>query len=162
MLSLLKNLVFIGLALVLIAPVNAATDDSGPAIQGYSPVSYFTKGFAEHGDADHAVTHKGKTYYLASAEQVEIFRQNPEKYVPQMDVCPYSMLHGRRLSIDPTNFKIIAGKLLLFHDSVELNALKKWNKNVKQHDIDETDLLERSQQNYEFYQSEAVSSQKGI
>ena len=159
MLSMLqKALAFVVVMLGATTSVNAASDTSDPAIQGYSPVSYFTKDTAERGEREHAVEYKGETYYLASADQVETFRQNPEKYIPHMDVCPYSMVHGRRLSIDPTSYKIIAGKLLLFHDSVELNARKAWNQKFKQHDINEADLVERSKQNYEFFQSDVMSA----
>ena len=162
MLSILPRLIFVVVLLSMTTFVNAAPNDKDPAIQGYSPVSYFTKGIAERGDREHAVEYKGKIYYLASKDQATTFRQSPEKYIPKMDLCPYSMLHGRRLSIDPTSFKIIAGSLLLFHDSVELNARKAWNKKVKEHDINESDLVERSKQNYEFFESEAMSTQSSF
>ena len=45
---------------------------------------------------------------------------DPERYAPIFVVfCPLSLAHGRRLPIDPTRFKIVAGELLLFHLSLE-------------------------------------------
>jgi len=69
-------------------------DNDQPAIGGYSPVSYFTKDIAERGSAEFAVEHEGNTYYLASAEQVELFTENPAKYRPRYTVCPYSLTLG--------------------------------------------------------------------
>ncbi len=88
------------------------------AIQGYSPVSYFSRNIAEKGSPEFAVEYDGKIYHLTSRQQTETFRENPEAYIPLFaEFCPYSLALGRKVSIDPTNFKIIGGKLLLFHNS---------------------------------------------
>lgn len=94
------------------------------AISGYSPVSYFEKNIAELGNASHSYEYDKQVYYFASEEQIELFKQNPTKYLPRYGrFCPYSLAQGRRVAIDPTNFKIHDGQLLLFHNRVELNAL---------------------------------------
>ncbi len=98
-----------------------------PFIDGYSPVSYFTVNKAEKGSQEFSVEHKGKLYYLSSAEQVEIFNQNPDKYRPRYDSCPYSLILGEKVPLNPTNFKIIADTLLLFHKTDEDDGLKLWN-----------------------------------
>lgn len=67
-----------------------------PFIDGYSPVSYFTVNKAEKGSQEFSVEQKGKLYYLTSAEQVEIFNQNPDKYRPRYDSCPYSLTLGKK------------------------------------------------------------------
>lgn len=119
-----------------------------PAIQGYSPVSYFTKNVAEKGSQKFMVEHKGKTYYMASARQVETFKQNPEKYIPLFGgFCPYSLTLGRQVAIDPTNFKIVDDALLLFHNSEELDGLKLWNKESNHQYLRERKLLERAKNN---------------
>lgn len=94
------------------------------AIQGYSAVSYFEKNAAEVGSAEFKVEHRGRTYYFTSNAQLDTFTQSPEAYMPKYgEYCPYSLALGRRVAIDPTNFKIHDGQLLLFHDSVELHSV---------------------------------------
>lgn len=117
------------------APGIGAQEASSPvvpedvAIQGYSPVSYFEKNLAERGRPEFSAGYQGKTYWFASAEQVEVFNRDPKHYVPLFsEFCPYSLTLGRKVAIDPTRFKILDGQLLLFHNSVELDALKEWNK----------------------------------
>lgn len=98
------------------------------AIGGYSPVSYFEKRRAELGSPDHAVEHGGKTYYLASAEQAREFGSNPEKYLPAHgDACAYGASKGKTFPVDPTSFKIVDGRLLLFLKNEEVDARKLWD-----------------------------------
>ena len=93
-------------------------------IKGYSPVSYFEHNRAERGKADHQYTYKNRVYYFTSAAQVETFKQTPDAYLPKFgEYCPYSLSLGRRVAIDPTNFKIQNDELLLFHSSVELATI---------------------------------------
>ncbi len=115
-----------------------------PSIGGYSPVSYFTAGKPEIGQAEFSVTHKDKLYYLTSAEQVKIFNQNPDKYQPRHNVCSYSLALGQKSRLDPTNFKVVAGTLLLFHKSDDVDGLELWNNS----DISEQELLERADKQY--------------
>lgn len=104
--------------------LHQSSDSSLPdniGIQGYSPVSYFEKGHAERGTPQYSYIHKKRIYYFTSAKQVERFKNMPEAYAPKFgEYCPYSLALGRRVAIDPTNFKIHNGELLLFHHSVEL------------------------------------------
>lgn len=93
-------------------------------IQGYSAVSYFEDNSAQRGVADHNFTYKDKIYYFTSEQQIETFKENPKKYLPKYgQYCPYSLALGRRVGIDPTNFRIHNDELLLFHDDVELSTI---------------------------------------
>ena len=114
-----------------------------PSIGGYSPVSYFTENEAQLGSADFAVQHDGNLYYLTSREQVQIFRQDPDKYRPRHRACPYSLAYGMVLPLDPTNFKIVGDSLLLFHRSEEKDALLEWNSS----ELSEEELLRRADAN---------------
>ncbi len=122
---------------------NAGTPGATPAIGGYSPVSYFTKNKAELGSPEFAVEHDGTVYHLASQEQVEIFKKNPNKYRPRYRSCPYSLTFGKILPLDPTNFKIVGENLLLFHLSDEENGLQLWNDS----EISEDELMRRADAN---------------
>jgi len=119
---------------------NAGTSGTTPAIGGYSPVSYFTKNKAEPGSPEFAVEHDGNVYYLVSQEQVEIFEKNPSKYRPWHRSCPYSLAFGKILPLDPTNFKIVGDKLLLFHLSDDENGLQLWNDSK----VSEDELMRRA------------------
>jgi YHS domain-containing protein len=120
------------------------TNSTDPAIEGYSPVSYFTKNTAEKGSPDYQVTNNGQVYYLVSAEQVDLFNANPEKYKPRFAAfCPYSLALGKRVPIDPTIFKIVAGNLLLFHKTEDINGLTLWN-----NADNEAELLDRANQEF--------------
>jgi len=113
---------------LLLSVLTALATAAEPAIQGYSPVSYFTQGVAERGDPEFATEYEGRLYYMTSAEQLRAFREDPEKFVPALGAhCPYSLSLGRAVAIDPESFKIIDGRLYLFHRSDELDALKAWN-----------------------------------
>lgn len=114
-----------------------------PAIEGYSPVSYFTEGAAEKGSPDYAVEHDGDVYFLTSREQMALFAQDPDKYRPRHKACPYSLAYGMVLPLDPTNFKIIGGSLLLFHRSEEKDALLEWQESG----LSEAELLRRADAN---------------
>ena len=114
--------------------------DAPLSIEGYSPVSYFTKGQAEKGSPEFAVENGGMTYYLTSQEQVTLFKQNPNKYKPRYDTCPYSLTQGKRVPLDPTNFKVIGDSLLLFHKSEAMDGLALWN----QSSTDEEELLKQA------------------
>ncbi|MFK7862642.1 MAG: YHS domain-containing (seleno)protein [Pseudohongiellaceae bacterium] len=120
----LRNLLFLTF-------LSAAGFASGQelAIQGYSPVSYFTKGIAEKGSEKFAAEYKESIYYLSSQDQKDLFVANPAKYAPRFgEYCPFSLQTGMRKAIDPTSFKIVGDTLLLFHYSDQLDAKLEWNK----------------------------------
>ncbi len=120
--------------------VGSAFAEPAVAISGYSPVSYFTQARPELGSTEHAVVYADKTYYLTNAEQVRQFRANPEKYVPRYESCPYSLALGGTMPLDPQNFKIIGGSLLLFHQSERGDGLAQWQASG----WSEQELLERA------------------
>lgn len=114
---------------VFVSMVCANSYAKDPAIDGYSPVSYFTKNIAEQGSPDYQYQYKDQVYYFVSEEQIDIFKARPEKYVPQFGAfCPYSLTLGKKTPIDPTNFKIVGDYLLLFHRTEKTDGLKLWNR----------------------------------
>jgi len=125
------------LLIAIFTPVMAiSTSANDIAIDGYSPVSYFTKGEAERGQPRFAAIHDGKIYYLTSTDQMTLFHEDPDKYVPALGAhCPYSLALGRDVAIDPERFLLIDGRLYLFHKSEELDALRAWKQTEDPHDI---------------------------
>lgn len=120
--------------------------DPRPALEGYSPVSYFEHGEPQLGSPEYTATHGGDVYYFTSAEQLEGFTGDPDRYAPLFPRhCPYNLALGRAAAIDPTNFRIVADRLLLFHRSEEMDGAKEWTRNdAKQ----QKKLLERARGNF--------------
>lgn len=106
---------------------NTTSNATEIAIGGYSPVSYFENGRAELGSPKCAVTHDGKTYHFTTVRQAETFRANPHKYLPEHGgACAYGAAKGETFPVDPTNFKIEDGRLLLFLKNDEVDARELW------------------------------------
>jgi hypothetical protein len=116
-----------------------------PAIYGYSPVSYFTVGRAERGVPEFSVRYDESPYFLTSERQQSLFREDPERYLPRYaEFCPYSLALGRPLPIDPTNFRIVGGQLLLFHRTEDSDGLESWQESR----MSEEELLERADRRF--------------
>ncbi len=116
---------------------------SGLALEGYSPVSYFTEGRPQKGDPRFAVEHNGAVYHLTSARQVELFKRNPSKYEPQCGGwCAFGMSVEDKFPVDPTKFSIVEGKLYLFLNNDEINAFELWRQG------DQRELVRKAQRHW--------------
>ena len=94
-----------------VTPVNA-TD--GVGLKGYDPVAYFTDGQPTKGTSQYRFQWKGINYRFASAEDLQRFKADPEKYLPQYGgYCAYAMSINRIADISPTEWTIFGGKLYL-------------------------------------------------
>lgn len=96
------------------APLVYTESASGLAIRGTDPVAYFTEGKAVKGDSQFESEWQGATWRFASAENQQLFEQDPEAYAPQYGgYCAKAMAEGNVVSIDPEAWKIVDGKLYL-------------------------------------------------
>jgi hypothetical protein len=85
---------------------------------------------------------------FTSSEQIDTFHANPTRYLPVFaEFFPYSLTLGRMVAIDPTNFKIVADRLLLFHRSDEIDGLKAWNRSG-----DEKELMRRAKGQFTLFE----------
>ena len=102
------------------------------AIDGYDPVSYFAGG-PQKGKSKLAWEYNDVIYYFASAENLKTFKANPEKYEPVWGGwCGHAMaLRGEKVEINPTCYKIVNGRNVLFFKSFYANALTNWEKEIK-------------------------------
>ncbi len=99
-----------------------------PALEGYCPVAYFTKGKAVRGDAKFRTRHQGQVYYLSSAEAKKSFEADPAKYLPQFGgLCATALggSYGNRRRSDPTVFDVFDGELFLFSSERAKRAYEK-------------------------------------
>lgn len=107
---------------------------SGVAIDGYCPVCYLAAGKAAPGDPRIAAEYKGLTYYFVSEPVKQTFLKNPEKYLPAFGGwCAVGLANDKNFPVDPTNFKVVNGRVLLFLRNKNVDALALWNQgNEKQ------------------------------
>ncbi len=90
------------------------TDNQSLAIRGTDPVAYFTEGEPVAGSAEFEHEWKGATWRFASAENRDLFVENPEQYAPQYGgYCAYAVANGYTASIDPEAWRIVDDKLYL-------------------------------------------------
>ncbi|WP_298146929.1 YHS domain-containing (seleno)protein [Flavobacterium sp.] len=107
--------------------------EKGLALEGYDPVSYFSNGGPQKGDAKFKASFRGVTYYFKSEANQKLFLADAKKYVPQYGGwCAYAMgATGEKVEVDVKTFKILDGKLYLFYNAYFNNTLKSWNKDEK-------------------------------
>jgi YHS domain-containing protein len=109
------------------SPVAAVNADQGIGLKGYDPVAYFINGAPTKGSEQYSFAWKGATYRFASAGNVDKFKADPEKYLPQYGgYCAYAMSLDRIADIDPSRWAIVNGKLYLNNGFV---AEKLWSLN---------------------------------
>ncbi|MGD1716666.1 YHS domain-containing (seleno)protein [Dapis sp. BLCC M172] len=105
--------------------------ENNAAIRGADTVSYFTQSKAVKGNSKYQYKWKGANWYFSSAENRDLFAQNPEKYAPQYGGhCAYGMAKGKLAPIDPNAWSIVDGKLYLNY-SKEVKEL--WTKDIPGH-----------------------------
>lgn len=105
-------------------PATAAEDPvytgflTNVAVGGYDPVSYFSSGGPLKGSAEHAFSYNGAEWHFATAENRDLFRQDPERYAPQYGgYCAWAVAQGSTAKGDPENWRIVNGKLYLNYNS---------------------------------------------
>jgi YHS domain-containing protein len=98
------------------------------AIEGTDPVAYFTEGRPVEGSSAYQHEWMGATWRFATAENLELFRADPERYAPQYGgYCAYAVANGYTAKIDPEAWRIEGGRLYLNY-STDVRAL--WEQDV--------------------------------
>jgi len=135
---------FIAIALMVIGSARSFAQNVDPvdnnklANGGYDMVAYFTDQKAVKGNAANTVEYNGARYQFASAQHMQLFKSNPEKYLPVCNgYCAWGVAEkGKKVPVNPTTYKIIDGKLYLFFNGdfngSPFNTLPEWNKNENQ------------------------------
>jgi len=102
---------------------------SNKAISGYDTVSYFTQGKPVKGNKKFQYKYKQANWFFASEENMNKFKENPEKYAPQYGGhCAWAVSEQNdKVSADPLRWNIVDGKLYLNYDAGIKN---KWEKNI--------------------------------
>ena len=104
-------------------------NEKGVIIEGYDPVAYFTDNMPVKGTEQFGVKYHGATYWFTSAEHADLFKKEPEQYLPQYGAfCGYAVSIGKLRPVDPTIYQIENGRLILQHTK---EAYDLFNKDLK-------------------------------
>lgn len=115
-------------ALVNAGNIEVNTDENDVAVEGYDTVAYFTENAAVEGSAEYTAVHHGAIYKFSSKKNRDLFKENPEKYLPAYGgFCAYGVTKYRKFDIDPEAFKIVDGKLYL---NLKKSVQKRWVKDL--------------------------------
>lgn len=115
-------------------------DSTGLALEGYCPVTYFTHNEARPGSPAFASTYNDVDYHFASADAKRAFDRDPQRYIPAYGGwCAYGMAVENKFPIDPTNFKIVDGRLFVFLRNRNVDALERWNQNDEHKQVQRAD-----------------------
>lgn len=121
------------LLFVLFSAVSFAQDKgifqkNGIAINGYDPVAYFTESKPIEGQEAYSWTWNDAKWLFSSSANLEAFKANPEKYVPQFGgYCAYGVSENHKSPTDPNAWTIVDQKLYLNY-SKKVKEL--WSKDV--------------------------------
>ena len=100
----------------------------GVAVGGYDLVSYHQPDGPVTGSG--TLTHQlnGLTYRFSNQDNLAVFRESPQKYLPvYQGWCAATLAMGRLVCPDYTNFKLENGALLLFEVAGFTNGRALWN-----------------------------------
>ncbi len=110
--------------------VSSGLTAAGPglAVHGYDVVAYFTESRPKAGRAKYSTVYQDATYRFASAEHLEAFEAEPERYVPRYGgYCAYGVAVGAKFDGDPRLWRIVDGKLYL---NLNEDIQKTWERNI--------------------------------
>ncbi len=102
--------------------------------EGYDVTEYFNNK-AIKGDSKIIATHDNVKYAFATQDNLNKFKSNPDKFIPQYGgYCAYAVaVNNDKVDINPKTFEIRDSKLYLFYNSWGVNTLEKWSaENPKQ------------------------------
>jgi YHS domain-containing protein len=119
MFSVRSALTLFAAVLLICVPARAqSTAEPAPALQGMDVVSYFKAGGPVPGRAEFRHDFDGARYLFSSAQNKAAFVANPDGYLPQFSgLCATGIASGKEFKGDPNTWKIVDGKLYLFHSA---------------------------------------------
>ena len=107
---------------------------AGVGLKGYDPVSYFPEGGGQGqaGLQNLKLDYMGARYFFATAQNLDLFVENPEKYEPTYGGwCAYAMASGSKVDIQPTIYTVNENRLHFF---VSKRAKQNFDADVADHE----------------------------
>ncbi len=98
------------------------------AVDGYDVVAFHTQNSAVKGVSAHTTEYLGENWSFSSAENLEAFKADPDKYRPAYGGhCAWAMARGKKAPGNPKFFDVIDGVLYL---NVSKGIQKKWRRDI--------------------------------
>ena len=95
------------------------------AIKGYDPVAYFTDAKPMPGDPQYETTYDGTRYRFASAQHLDLFKVDPDRYAPQFaGSCAAGIAMGVKVEADPESWMIVDGRLYVLSSAKSLDSMR--------------------------------------
>jgi YHS domain-containing protein len=95
-------------------PETSVNHTDGIAVQGIDVVNYFVANEPALGVKRYSADFEGYTYYFTSQENLDLFVEDPERYIPAYGgYCAYAVAKGSTASVDPEQWVIHNGTLYL-------------------------------------------------
>ena len=90
------RIILAGAAALFAASAPSIAAERAPlGIKGYDPVAYFTEKRATLGDPQYQHEWDGTLYHFASAKHLEMFKADPDRYLPQYNPEYWTVVDGR-------------------------------------------------------------------
>lgn len=103
------------LAFYLAPGAGAQNEPARVALKGYDPVAYFTDQHAMRGTAQYEYERDGALYRFVSAEHREMFKRDPDRYLPQFEGwCAASVAKGEKVFGNPEWWLVVDDRLYFF------------------------------------------------
>ncbi len=113
------------------ASTAAINVNAGVILHGHDAVAYHTENRPVKGSAAFSARHDGATYHFASAANRDTFLADPARYAPAYGgFCAMGAALGKKLDVDPTQFKVVDGRLYL---NLNADVFKSWSKDIPAH-----------------------------
>lgn len=94
------------------------------AIDGFDTVAYWTENKAVEGSKKYTYKWNGAKWRFSSQENMDLFKSNPEKYLPEYGgYCAWAMSDGRTASIEGEAFTFHNEKLYLNYN---MKVMAEW------------------------------------
>jgi YHS domain-containing protein len=127
----MKNTLFTFVILIItgyttFSQQSAIFQTNGKAIRGYDVVAYFNDGQPVKGNDSLTYQWGNSSWLFSSLTNLELFKQNPEQYVPEYGgYCAYGTAGGYKAPTQPDAWAIVNGKLY-FNYNLKVKA--SWDK----------------------------------
>jgi YHS domain-containing protein len=111
--------------------------DTGIAIEGFDPVSYFQGQAPRLGDSALQFDWSGATWFFANEGNLEAFKRDPEVYAPRFGGhCCEAAARNLAVDGDPALFRRVGRRLYLFSDATAVATF----------DLAPTDTIRRAEE----------------
>ena len=119
------SLILAGCIGVLTFLSSALAQAADIALKGYDPVAYFTDHRATGGNEEYRYEWDGALYHFASAQHLEMFKADPEHYLPQYKTwCAASVAKGVKVFGNPEYWLVVDDRLYLFGSPVGPDVMR--------------------------------------